>query len=80
MENQIFRKKSVERVASPEQLNDYVRVANPGVWLALAAVLALLVGACIWAYSAGWIPRSRRWQSRKRAVFPSTSRKQTSPR
>ncbi len=48
MENQIFRKKSVERVASPEQLNDYVRVANPGVWLALAAVLALLVGACIW--------------------------------
>lgn len=48
MENQTFRKKSVERVASPEQLNDYVRVANPGVWLALAAVLALLVGACIW--------------------------------
>lgn len=48
MENQIFRKKSVERVAPPEQLNDYVRVANPGVWLALAAVLALLVGACIW--------------------------------
>ncbi len=30
MENQIFRKKSIERVSSPEQLNDYVRVSNPG--------------------------------------------------
>ena len=31
MDNQIFRKKNIERVSSPEQLNDYVRVSNPGV-------------------------------------------------
>lgn len=48
MENQIFRKKSIERVSSPEQLNDYVRVSNPGVWMILIAVIILLVGICIW--------------------------------
>lgn len=48
MENQIFRKKSLDRVSSPEQLNDYVRVSNPGVWMVLVAVIMLLVGVCIW--------------------------------
>lgn len=43
MNEQLFRKKSIERVNSPEQLNEHIRVANPGVWLVLAAVIALLV-------------------------------------
>lgn len=30
MSDQIFRKKSLDRISSPEQLNDYIRVANPG--------------------------------------------------
>lgn len=48
MEKQIFRKASIERVSSPEQLNDYVRVSNPGVWMILAAVIVLLIGVCVW--------------------------------
>lgn len=48
MKSQLFREKSIERVSSPEQLNDYIRVANPSVWLAFVAVLFLLVGICIW--------------------------------
>lgn len=48
MNQQLFRKSSIERVSSPEQLNDYIRVTNPGVWLVLAAVIALLIGACVW--------------------------------
>ncbi len=48
MENPIFRKKSLDRVSSPEQLNDYIRVSNPGVWMLLTAVIVLLVGVCIW--------------------------------
>lgn len=48
MKSQLFREKSIERVSSPEQLNDYIRVANPSVWLAFLAVLFLLVGICIW--------------------------------
>jgi hypothetical protein len=48
MDNQIFRKKSLDKVSSPEQLNDYIRVSNPGIWLVLAAVIVLLIGVCVW--------------------------------
>lgn len=48
MSEEIFRKKSLDKIKSPENLNDYLRVSNPGVWLLLAAVIALLAGAVIW--------------------------------
>ena len=48
MNEQIFRKKSVERVSSPEQLNEYIRVSSPGMWMVLLAIAALLVGVCVW--------------------------------
>lgn len=48
MNKQIFRKKSVDRMSSPEQLNDYIKVTNPGVWMVLAAIVILLVGVCVW--------------------------------
>lgn len=48
MENPIFRKKNIERVSSPEQLNDYIRVTSPGVWIVLFAVLLLLAGFIVW--------------------------------
>ena len=44
----LFREKSLEAVESPEALNDYLRVTSPGVWLVLAAVIALLIGAVLW--------------------------------
>ena len=47
MQNSLFRKSSVARIASPEQLNDTMRVANPGVWMVLAAIIALLAGLLI---------------------------------
>ena len=49
MKNSIFRKKSMDRVSSPEQLNDYIRVTSPGVWLFLIALILLLTGFIIWA-------------------------------
>ena len=48
MEKTIFRKKSMERISSPEQLNDYIRVTNPAIWTILAAVIILLVGFIVW--------------------------------
>ena len=50
MSKQLFREKSLKRVNSPESLNDYVRVSNPGIWLVLAAVIALLIGVFVWGY------------------------------
>ena len=48
MENSIFRKESLDRVNSPEELNSYLRTTKPPVWIALAAVCLLLVGALVW--------------------------------
>lgn len=50
MNEQLFRKKSVDKVSSPEQLNEYIRVANPGVWMVLAAVVILLAGVIVWGF------------------------------
>ena len=44
----LFRKKSMEKIESPEALDDYLQVTSPGVWLVLAAVIIFLVGVCIW--------------------------------
>ena len=49
MKNSIFRKKCMDRVSSPEQLNDYIHVSSPGVWLLLAAILLLLAGFIVWS-------------------------------
>ncbi len=48
MGDSIFRKKSIERIQAPENLNDYIRVVNPAVWMVLAGTLILLIGACVW--------------------------------
>ncbi len=47
-ENQIFRQKSLDKIASPEQLNDYITVTTPGVWMLMVAVILILVGALVW--------------------------------
>ncbi len=46
--NFIFRTSSLDMVSSPEQLNDYIKVSRPGVWLVLAAVIVLIIGGCVW--------------------------------
>ncbi len=50
-ENQsnIFRQKTLDRISSPEQLTDYLRVTNPGIWVILVAVILLLAGLFAWA-------------------------------
>lgn len=45
----IFRQKSLERVSSPEALNDYIRVTTPSVWFVLLALVVLLVGMLAWS-------------------------------
>ena len=45
----IFRKKALDQIRSPEQLNGYLKVTNPGIWLILAAVVTLFVGLFAWS-------------------------------
>ena len=44
----IFRKKAVDRVTSPEQLNDYIHVTSPSIWMLLTGIILILVGAIVW--------------------------------
>ena len=45
---QLYRKESLDHIQSPEQLDQVLRVTNPGVWLLLTAVILLLAGLLIW--------------------------------
>ena len=47
--NSIFREKSMDKVSSPEALNDYIRVTTPSVWVVLIALVLLLVGMITWS-------------------------------
>ena len=49
MDKNIYREKSIKRVSSPEELNDFIKVARPSLWLAIAAILILLAGMAVWA-------------------------------
>ena len=49
MNEKIFREKSIDRIKSPEMLDEYIKVANPGVWLSLAAILVFVIGGLIFS-------------------------------
>ncbi len=49
MDQKLYRQKSVDRISSPEQLNDYLRVTSAPVWIVLTAVILLLAGLLLWS-------------------------------
>jgi len=53
----IFRKSSLERISSPEQLNEYIKITNPGVWAVILGCMALFVAVGFWSFF-GSIPNS----------------------
>jgi hypothetical protein len=46
---QIFRQSSLDRIASPEQLNDYLRTTKPGALIILILIILLVVAFFAWA-------------------------------
>ena len=42
-ENSLFRKSTLERVSSPEQLNEYIKVTNPNLIIILIGIFAILI-------------------------------------
>ncbi len=46
----IFRKKSLDNIATPDHLDDYINVSNPSVWIILAAIIVFLLGVFIWCF------------------------------
>lgn len=48
-QNTLFRKEALDRVASPERLDQLVQVANPRRWLSLAALGSLVIAGLGWS-------------------------------
>ena len=57
MSNTLFRKNSLDRISSPEQLNDYIKVSNPSIWIVLIALFILFAVVFVWGIT-GSMPTS----------------------
>jgi hypothetical protein len=44
-----FRKRALDRLSSPEDLDRLVRVSRPGTWIALGGLLLVIAGVVLWA-------------------------------
>lgn len=47
MNTDLFRKSAMERVTSPDQLNDTIKVVPTGIWLAIAAIVLALMAMVV---------------------------------
>jgi HlyD family secretion protein len=45
----LFRKRALDRLSSPEELDRLVRVSRPGTWIALAGLLVVVAAVVLWA-------------------------------
>ena len=53
----LYRKSSLERISSPEQLDKVLRVTSPMSWLALLGITMIIVVTVIWSF-VGVIPET----------------------
>ena len=60
MQKEIFRKNSLERLSSPDKLNEYIRVSRPSVWIILGAIIVLIAAVAFWACTAVVTPEGLR--------------------
>ena len=53
----IFRQESLDRVESPEQLDQYIRVSTPSAWIMVSALLIASASLLIWSFT-GSLPQT----------------------
>jgi len=49
MNKDIFRKESIEQMKTPDDLKQCIKVASPGMWLMMGAILIFMVGGVVWS-------------------------------
>lgn len=54
MKSTLFRKEAVDKITSPEDLNAYVKVLNPRIWLILAGIAIAIIGLAVFVASTGY--------------------------
>jgi hypothetical protein len=48
MSKYLFREESMQRISSPEKLDEYLKILNPSVWVMLGAVMAFFLAFFVW--------------------------------
>ena len=54
MKTELFRKEAVDKITGPEDLNAYVKVLHPRVWLILVGIIIALAGLVMFTISTGF--------------------------
>ncbi len=54
MKNDLFRKEAVEKITGPEDLNSYIKVLSPKIWLILIGVAIAIAAMIIFVVSTGY--------------------------
>ena len=54
MKSDLFRKEAMEKMTGPEDLNTYVKVLKPRVWLILLSIAIAVVGLVLFIASTGF--------------------------
>lgn len=49
--NKLFRKKALDTISNPEQLDQHIRVTKPFSWIILIAIIGFIIGVGIWAFT-----------------------------
>ena len=49
--NKIYRKSSLEKISSPEQLDQMLILTSPGVWLAILGGILCVAAVLVWAFT-----------------------------
>src|SRR5215471_9122301 len=59
MNTRLFRQISLERLSSPEQLDQMLQVTSPRGWTGLVAIFVLLCTALVWGFRGGIVTTAR---------------------
>jgi len=57
MKDNLFRESAVDKIKSPEQLNEYMKVTGMGLWIILGGLVAVFAAFAIWGFL-GSIPQT----------------------
>ena len=48
MAEELYRKSSLEKLVSPDSLDEYIKVERPHTWISLAAVFLIIAALAVW--------------------------------
>ena len=53
----LFRQESIDRMQSPEKVDEFIRVSRPRAWILACALLLVAAGVLVWGFT-GSIPKT----------------------